>query len=1435
MRQEISLILCGQEVEFNQPPEILYNYTLTETANPSVVKNSYSKTITITGTPNNNKLFGHIWNLDRLNNFGTGSFGGVYFNPIQKAEFTLYVNGEVYESGYFKLDEVRKQNHAIEYDITLYGGLGDFFYNLSYVKGSDGTVEGPDKLEIADLKFPYGVDAYLEGHDLDFVITKEAVNTAWNTLIGGSIDRDDKFELINFAPCYNGIPDDFSADKCIINKGTGNLANTLEFGALHYDLGTFPQELTEWQTKDLRSYLQRPVLNVMKVIEACCDPVNNGGYTVHLDPHFFTYDNPYWSEAWMTLPMLRDLDLKPASYQNVTSATIENTYSLNLAYRKVDYPALGMDYNNVRLKTRLKFNPDSPVDANILYTNFYATGTNPVVTYPFIKYYSQAGEIMVQLIAKNEINETVSVSNVYMLSSERAGGQIRGNRWEVFGDHFIKLDGSGVNNYTIMEGHFVKDGDSFVWCNLDGNPVEMTFTLDNDKPFSALYMKISTAAAVDYREHEWLFDWHNSNVSEWGGTVFRTRKTAYYDEPRSKADCMYDSAVYGNVVFDLIDFEASRTDYAGENFYSNRLVDYRSLLSLGVTPCDFLLSYCKLFGLHFYKETDEKVIHILDRNTFFDTNNIVNLEEYIDRSKPMKITPQVAKTKWYEFNLEQVESSVAKEYKESYGQEYGTQRVNTNNNFDADKTTVFSGNIFKGGVEVLEKSEYFRKPKFGYFEPCLSNGMSYEKFDNMGEEPITPNKPVIQETMVASEYLNRSFAGYDAFSKPQFHDKENSSIDGAFVLLFNNYGFFEEDINYWLTDDIQAMKYLNDDEPCWIVTDSEEDSHHAARIAIKRDSIPMFTRMRYYSQTGYITHSWDLGKPQSISVPKAYVTEGMSIYDKVWKNYISDLYDVNDKVLSCYCLLKNKPNPDWLRRFYWFDNSLWRLNKIQDWNISSYETTQMEFVKVQELNNYNLDKIVYYGVVDIYLPDYKAYHVDSTDYEVVRYYNIDPNANTINVAVRVEDGGLWTFGDRGVLVTYEDGNTEIIPFEDCMSQSEGFGNTMITLNLSPSGYDIDKSMKRSFEFSFQDMDVFPHRIVIEQNGTAHFRFVENPININADGGTYTIDFQYKNRDMEDVIKISKPAILAFSEITWDGEYGSLTVTVPPNTGRNRRFICQFSSTLGRFTPVSLDINQSATRGILNVTEIIDNSTDDYVDTIPAEPEEGNQYYVEVYTDNPSGYEVSIDSEWIHQEWKSSSNFYFSVDNNDSVGSRTGHITFTAGSVSVVREVTQAGVGFALPNLDITYPTFPIPESYQTGNFSERVEYPIYVSEGDEISIPIKQTYTARHFGYANENKWWGWAPYPICGEYVEFINPKYIFDYTFDGTTETSEQYGILLDGVLKFKIKGDISKLEESKRYIRIDKKIIDADNDFRVYPYSCNRNYINLNTFIKLIPKVE
>ena len=89
----------------------------------------------------------------------------------------------------------------------------------------------------------------------------------------------------------------------------------------------------------------------------------------------------------------------------------------------------------------------------------------------------------------------------------------------------------------------------------------------------------------------------------------------------------------------LYDPETSRVTVKWDNaIISDTPITKNMLLKTEASPADYLLSYAKIFGLYFIKDTDSKTVTICNRNSFFK-NEIEDWTDKIDYSKDMTITP----------------------------------------------------------------------------------------------------------------------------------------------------------------------------------------------------------------------------------------------------------------------------------------------------------------------------------------------------------------------------------------------------------------------------------------------------------------------------------------------------------------------------------------------------------------------------------------------------------------------------------------------------------------------------------------------------------------------------------------------------------------------------------------------------------------------------
>ena len=282
MRRAISLYLGGVKTDVETDGLILMNYALADLYNPTTVKNSWSQEVTLPGTPNNSRIVAGAYRVDRT----AGSGGsGTAFNPLKRLPFSIYsAAGERLMSGYAKLNSVTP-GPAPSYKVTLYGEMGDFLYGLSYDSAGN-------KLTLADLDY---LQTGTPATEFDYTINRTFVGNAWDTLAGNN--PSDLFETINFAPCYDGVPADFAADKCVFE------AADLGVGA-GVKLAKLTRKYTANEMQDLRTYLLRPVLRCKKVLDAIVRAASANGYTLTF-PDWPAQEAFWCDDVWMTLPILQ--------------------------------------------------------------------------------------------------------------------------------------------------------------------------------------------------------------------------------------------------------------------------------------------------------------------------------------------------------------------------------------------------------------------------------------------------------------------------------------------------------------------------------------------------------------------------------------------------------------------------------------------------------------------------------------------------------------------------------------------------------------------------------------------------------------------------------------------------------------------------------------------------------------------------------------------------------------------------------------------------------------------------------------------------------------------------------------------------------------------------------------------------------------------------
>ena len=917
---DFRLYIKGQECDLNETFAVQLSYTAEDTESPSAVITEYSKTVTLPRTGNNDLIFNFIGDLDRVQGNET-----YYFNPLERIPMLLTYKGSTVLEGYAKLENISNDS----YSVTLYSGVADFFYSFS--TDTDG-----DTFTIDRLRFET---------DLDFDITKETVNTAWQRLKNPNKTGTNKWDTINFAPMYNGLPEDIDAGKALINISGSSVftASTMTSDGNTYEtyqnnmlaLSSFSGEHTEWEIGDLRSYCQRPVLNVKKFFEAVQTTAYEKGFILNLDEGFFNSLNPYYSKTWLTMPMLTQLetdgqtwtgrcsstyteDVKPK-----TEATANVIFTGQLNGTEISLPDVNGKSN---LNIKFSLSADVNYSGSELYTGFLMHNYNSNQTgNTFDDSYNQNNNsgIVIQFIVKDVDNDAIiAASPTYTLSS-LIDGQVK---------KYPSYVGYGSNQEGIA-GTFKNNSGRWDFTGLGGNTEFDAVVEDIPRVNNmSVSMVVYSYATKLYRDNEYWLDTLRK------GEEIKTLRGHVND---------------GDLIFTSFGKTGSNAHITARMMFSN----------MG-SVADYLIGFSKMFGLKWLQEG--KTINLMTRNRYY-TKTINDYSDDSDRSN-IKTEPLTHNKRYYDLKNDADETYFTEKYKRDWGAEYGRQRVDTGYKFDSDVEEFFKDLAYKGGVYGKMKSNYYRHIKGKNWNgmsnrewipsPILDK-ITYSLVKNGNDPDDTKD---IEVGMDVIKYINYSpTARYDCNDRMCFADSSDGAVDGDSVLLFYN-GYKEQKdangfpIDYMLTDDLEAMFALNGDNATWLITSTEFDTA-GKRIAYKYNALPDFGR--YYTDgTNSIVLSMDMGEPKELYCDLAS-NPNSTIYSRFWKRYLIDQMNVDARKINIPLLYRAGMDAQTLRDFIKIDNQVYMLNSA-DYNVGTTGLTDSELIKINDVYNYTQGQTLIY-------------------------------------------------------------------------------------------------------------------------------------------------------------------------------------------------------------------------------------------------------------------------------------------------------------------------------------------------------------------------------------------------------------------------------------------------------------------------------------------
>lgn len=905
------LYINGNEIDLNGDETILITKQRTDYTNPTIIKNSFTKTIKIPGTKANNKIFNEIWKLDRVQ-------WGDFFNASKRTPFILFKNGTLIETGYVKLNNIvwNTKTKTYEYDITLFGEIGSIIYKLSYKEENDEL----RPLTLADLDFGFN----------RFQISRSLIIQAWNYLKTGV--GDERFKAINFCVSYDGIPTaaNFDTKKvwCSVRRDTGdvyweggvyghNRPNTfpveytnegIQYKTINtmisrmdpddeYGLLEFKNDLTPLEVRDLRSYLLRPIVSISAIFGAISKYLEETeGYTLDMNDPLFSSDE--FKDTWMTLPMLYEVDEDVQSFSYISKDKLfqgtSSPANYLISYCKIY--GIYIDVDVIEKKILLRRIP-----------NFFKDETRQLIV-------DKGKEIKIDPLSFDKATYTFDYAvgdGEFLKKYNDLYGVKYGSKRVNTGYAFSADEAPYINN-NIFKSAVDALEQSIFYC----------YPVEGGLYANPYYYPIGVYDKANLPEYK-LFD---SDYNSYGGEMS--------DSNTGTSRLMQGS-------YELLDskwagLKAGRYQDAFPKVQlhgdDNKGIDGKGVL---VKFNGFKKAYRGYEdGTNFYKYSTDPVQYLLSDDWLMLKQYTGGKNCYYDNPEPgygygggyLDVIDEIPSFTVCKYNYEPNQIKYPVMYSDFTNVNlYGGSNVSVTpgRNVFITNITASSGRrypytridgMLKGGhryllMSIVETSD----------ATAIKSGNDYDV-------PHITNATVINKKGL--EYTTSRQMLLSLVDLP-------ATITTSMVFSPLNTNNLSSTISFYTYQmciyDLTAMG----------IGDMTNATDVAEYLGLSADN-----------NNGYsyeIDSTFNFGETRELYVPATSYNPNATIYDRYWSRYISDVYSINTKVIECYCFLDN--SSDTFRRFYYYDNSLWILSKMVDW-VSSDKLCKATFIKVNDKDDY---------------------------------------------------------------------------------------------------------------------------------------------------------------------------------------------------------------------------------------------------------------------------------------------------------------------------------------------------------------------------------------------------------------------------------------------------------------------------------------------------
>ena len=380
---------------------------------------------------------------------------------------------------------------------------------------------------------------------------------------------------------------------------------------------------------------------------------------------------------------------------------------------------------------------------------------------------------------------------------------------------------------------------------------------------------------------------------------------AYFDktQPFQCEDVTY---CYPKVSIGIKLPECKITDFINASQSYSRF-NLEGLWDAETKPFDKILDYCKIFKILINVDNINKKIKFIPQDRYFSIYKIEDWTNKVAQDRDITVTPNFADKRYLQLGYGENNNKYGNIYRKNNSVEYGALKVNTNYQFNTET-----------------KNEFEKIPAT---IDCSENILSW--CDLYDSRQIIYRMP--QETTIALADENNKY-------------KEN--FGGLFFYCDT------QQVDGYAGNNQFRIVYISDDSKNMI---NNQTFMYGGELTTKKvTSFPKASiTCGCYASTFAIPM-------ENYTYESTRFNNADGIYNVIWKNYMNELYNIQNKKIECYIQLDNLDFQNFdFNHFVKIGEQLYLVNKIIDFNPTNNDPTKCELISIQDLNNYTTNNFNY--------------------------------------------------------------------------------------------------------------------------------------------------------------------------------------------------------------------------------------------------------------------------------------------------------------------------------------------------------------------------------------------------------------------------------------------------------------------------------------------